>query len=174
MHTPHGHLPQQPASPAYSTMQRTLKFIHIATSAAFLGSLAAAAALAVAAARDPAQLPALRGAIAWVLWRVSVPAVLLLWVSGALAMLSRQAYMDARWVWVKLVAGSMAAAVVMVIAAPAADLAADLARRAATGQPVGAALAAALAREALWTGVAAATGLAAMALGVWRPRLGGR
>lgn len=155
-------------------MHRTLKFIHIAGAATFLGSLAAAAALAVAGARDPAQLPALRSAIAWVLWRVSVPAVLLLWVSGALAMLSRAAYMDARWVWAKLVAGSTAAAVMMVIAAPAADLAADLARRAATGQPVGDALTAAVGREALWTGVAAAASLAAMALGVWRPRLGGQ
>lgn len=154
-------------------MQRTWKSLHVVGVAAFVGSLVAAMALA-AAARVPADAPALRGAIAWILWRVSVPAVMLVWVTGLLSMMTRPAYLEARWVWVKLLAGSTAVATVLVIAAPAADLATDLARRLATGQPVDAALSAATAREALWTRVTLIAALCAMALGVWRPRLGGR
>jgi predicted nucleic acid-binding protein len=154
-------------------MQRTWKFLHVAGVATLIGSLVAVIALAAFAAKGGADMPALRAAMAWILWRVSVPAVLLAWVTGMLSMMARPAYLEARWVWAKLVAGSIAAATVLVIAAPAADLATDLARRAASGQPVADALAAATAREALWTWVTAIAGLCAMALGVWRPRLGG-
>ncbi len=154
-------------------MQRTWKFLHVAGVATLMGSLVAVIALGAFAAGGATDLATVRASIAWILWRASVPAVLLVWVTGMLSMMTRPAYLEARWVWAKLLAGSVAAATVLVIAAPAADLAADLAQRVAAGQPVADALGAATAREALWTWITALAGLCAMALGVWRPRLGG-
>lgn len=140
-----------------------------------MGALAACVVL-VATAPDAsgsvAGFAATRQGIAAVSRWLLVPSMLLVLVSGLLAMAINRAYLDARWAWVKAATGVILFEATLMNIDGTARAAADWSSRAARGEATEAVVMAELARTewlGLWTLLALC--LANVALAVWRPRL---
>ena len=154
---------------------RLLKLLHLAGMAALAGSLLALLVVAQASPYAGADAQAaLRQAAADMVSMAIVPALLALLCSGGLLMVARPAHLGARWVWAKAALGTAAAALTLGVLHPANGRAAALALLGAQGSPVLAPLDAALATERIAATVVLALLVLAIAVALWRPRLGRR
>jgi Predicted integral membrane protein (DUF2269) len=155
--------------------RRLVKFLHEIGAIGVLGSLAACVVLvATAPADSTVAYAATRHGIAAVSRWLLVPSLLLVIVSGLLAIIATRPYMDAGWVWVKALLGiSMFEGTLLTISASS-RRAAELSAQAAAGQGDPALLAEVLRTEwgGLW--ILIAVSVANIALAVWRPRFGKR
>lgn len=153
-------------------MKRFLKFIHTVGAIGVLGALAAHLVLVAMAPGDsPTAFAAVRAGIHAISRFILLPSLLLVLVSGLLAMAIHRPFMDARWAWLKAFTGvAMFEGTLNAVGSNAAR-GAELAARALEGNGDPQALAALLHHEwmGLWT--IGAIALANVALGVWRPRL---
>ena len=87
-------------------MARLFKFLHVIATIGLVGSLAALLAMVTGAARLPAdQALVTHQALVWTLYRVTLPSVALLWLTGLLSIAVRTAFLEMGWVWVKLILG---------------------------------------------------------------------
>jgi len=152
---------------------RIVKLLHFLGLTGFVGGLAAAAVLGgFADQAPPGVLAALRLAIAELGESLVVPSLVLVLVSGMLLVVARPKLVRARWVWAKAVLAVVMAVLALSVVQPGARRAAVLASEAALGTPARDALAQATSAESLGGTVVLLLALAALALAVWRPRLG--
>lgn len=153
-------------------MARLFKYLHVVATIGLVGSLAAVLVLALGAAGLPSEqaLVMFRG-MAWIVARVALPSIALLWLSGLLAIAVRTAFLEMGWMWAKVVIGMAVTGIVLISLWPGSDAmtALDEPATAAALQ----ALAATLARETGWAWAAVSLGLIATAFGLWRPKLPG-
>lgn len=133
-------------------MARVLKFMHVIAAIGLIGSLVVFAALALWSRRIAAgEGPILLQALSWTFARISLPSVTLLWITGLLSLAVRPAWLEAGWVWAKLILGFALTGILFIGVWRSMEMA-D-------------------AYLLPWIGVAVALGLAAVACGVWRPHL---
>jgi hypothetical protein len=151
------------------------KCLHLAGVIGFLGGLAVMLTLSLTAQETTSEGQAvMRRAIAVASGTVAMPSLLLLLLSGMFSVLAHKPLFGARWVWAKAALGVVVACIALLVVAPAVGRAEQLAGGGAFGNPMFGALEAAVRQERLWGAAALLAGLAAAALGVWRPRLGRR
>lgn len=114
-------------------MKRTLKVLHELATVGVMGGAGAILVLeAVARGSSPEAYAAVRAGLAVVAHRVIFPSMVLVVISGMLAMIAHRPYMNAGWVWVKLLFGvPVFQATLAHVDAPAARLAELSAKRAA-------------------------------------------
>ena len=154
-------------------LRKLLKVLHEIGSVGVLGAFAASLVL-IAAAPSPHELlayAAARQGIAAIARWLLVPSLALVLISGLLAMVANDAYMEAGWAWIKALLGLSMFEGSLVTVSGSARHAAQLAALAASGQPDPAQLAEVLHTErgGLWLLLVIA--LANIVLGVWRPRI---
>jgi hypothetical protein len=154
-------------------LRKTLKVLHEIGSVGVLGAFAASLVL-IACAPSPHELlayAAARQGIAAIARWLLVPSLALVLISGMLAMVANDAYMEAGWAWIKALLGLSMFEGSLVTVSGSARHAAQLAALAASGHPDAAQLAEALRTErgGLWLLLVLA--LANIVLAVWRPRL---
>lgn len=153
-------------------LRRLLKFLHTASAAGLAGGLAAYM-MVLAYGPTPesvSEYAALRQSLAVVSKWLLMPSMVLVLVSGLLAMAAHYPFMEAPWVWVKAVSGILVfEATLGAIDAPAQRAAASAAR-AVNGEIDAAELAALIHNEwgAWW--MVLALSAANVALAIWRPR----
>lgn len=136
-------------------MARVLKFAHVIATIGLIGSLVVFAALTLWSRRGASDAsPLLLAAMSWTFARVTLPAAALLWITGLLSLAVRPAWLEAGWIWAKLVLGFALTGVLFI--------------------GVWRAMETAGAHFLPWIGIAITLGLAAVACGVWRPRLWGK
>jgi hypothetical protein len=152
-------------------LRKLVKVLHEIGSIGVMGGLAAYLVL-VATAPDPsmAGYAALRQGIAAVCKWLLVPSLLLVLVTGLLAIAANRAYHDAGWAWIKALLGIVIFEGTLMNIDGTAQQVAGLAGNAA-GQGDPALLAALLRTEwlGLWTMIALS--VANILIAVWRPRL---
>ncbi len=154
-------------------MARLFKFLHVIATIGLLGSLAALLAMVTGATRLPAdQVLVTHQALVWTLYRVTLPSVALLWLTGLLSIAVRTAFLEMGWVWVKLILGMAMTGIVFIILWPGSDAVAERAAQTGTAS-LRALFSQGLDREILWTSIAIFLGAAATAFGIWRPRIPG-
>lgn len=150
-------------------MRLLLKCLHQLGVIGFMGALAAQLVLVLASGDAAMQLP-WRQAAAQVSGWLVMPALLLTTVTGLLLMMAHAPFMAARWVWAKALLGMVVGAVLLFGVQTAVRQALLLAgtEDAALRQDLQQAL------RTEWVGgwLALGTALLAVALAVWRPRLG--
>lgn len=155
--------------------RRLIKILHEIGAVGVLGALAALVILVATAPTDSlAAYAAARHGIAQVSKWLLVPSLLLVLVSGLLAIIATRPYMDAGWAWIKALLGiSMFEGTLLTISAST-RRAAELTAQAAAGEGDPALLAGVLRTEwgGLW--VLIVVSIANIVLGVWRPRLSRR
>jgi uncharacterized membrane protein len=154
-------------------MKRLLKLLHIAAAIGFVGTLAVS--LLLAATFDmssPSAFAQTRRAILVAADSIAVPSLVLSGVTGMLLVIKQPLLVDARWVWAKALLGVLVAAVTLLALQPAVSRAAALSALAAQGSPMLEPLFAALRTERLGGSSCLLLSLLAIALPVWRPRLG--
>jgi outer membrane lipoprotein SlyB len=162
-----------------------LRSIHLASVGTFGGALVTLLVLgSTVDVVSPTSFAAVRQAMTIASQSVAVPALLLALLSGLLLIVARPAYIDARWVWAKVALGAVIGWVMFAEVQPAMNRATGHAVQAAIGAVLPAsALAGAHAalpmdaaleheRRGRWINLGLV--VAATALSVWRPRLGGR
>lgn len=156
-------------------MKHLLKWMHLLGVVGCTGALGVALVLAADLDRSTSEnvAGALR-AIATVIGSVAVPSLVLMVASGLLLTVKTPAYFEARWVWLKALLGVAVGVLLLGLLQPAAQLAAAFAGSGAFGSPVFGGQQAAVERLQ-WAGVVVlALCLTALAVAVWRPRLGRR
>lgn len=158
-------------------MQKSLKFVHTVATALLVGALALQLLVAFRYGAPPpdgeASAVGARLLMAEVSRGLLVPSMVVVVVSGLLLMGINRTFGAAGWVWAKALIGLMLVKAVITLTHPAArDLAAHAAREATAAGAVTADAVAQLLRME-WNGawVALALTVAAIAFGVWRPRL---
>jgi hypothetical protein len=162
-----------------------LRAIHLASVGTFGGTLLTLLVLgATVDPISPTSFGAVRQAMTIASQTVAVPALLLALLSGLLLIVARPAYIDARWVWAKVALGAVIGWVAFAEVQPAMNRATGHAVQAAigsvmsasalTGAQAAAPMDAALAQERRGRWINLVLIVAATALSVWRPRLGGR
>lgn len=164
-------------------MRRLLLLAHVASVAVFAGVIAVLLLFGdVATPASPLTFAAVRQSMAIAADSLLVPALVLLLVTGMLLVVARPLLAGARWLWAKVAASLLAAALAFALLLPALRAATALAvREAAASAMLPEAFVAsrltieqALRREAYGLWLILACVLVAMALALWRPRLGGR
>ena len=156
-------------------MKPLLKFLHVVSAIGFAGALAVSMLLAATVDDSTGtSFAAGRRAISTVASSITLPALVLLVVTGMLLMVRQPAFFEARWVQAKAVIGALAAGVMLLVVQPAVSRMNALARIAVEGNPVLQPAARALGFELVGGAVCLALCLAAIALAVWRPALGRR
>jgi hypothetical protein len=156
-------------------MTRLLKWLHVVAAIGFVGSLAAALLLSLAADDSTSSaLATTRRAISNLAGTLGLPSLVLLVLTGMLSMIRQPALIEARWVWAKVLLGVLVGGVALLVVQPAVGRAAALAQMALEGSPALGPLAVALRLERIGTGINLALSLAAVALAVWRPQFGRR
>ena len=154
-------------------LRKLLKVLHEIGSVGVLGAFATCLVL-IAAAPSPHELlayAAARQGIAAIAKWLLVPSLALVLISGLLAMVANDAYMEAGWAWIKALLGLSMFEGSLVTVSASARHAAQLAALAASGQPDPAQLAEVLRTErgGLWLLMVIA--IANIVLAVWRPRI---
>ena len=154
-------------------MRKTLKFLHTMGAIGFCGALAGLAVMH-ANLPDPEALEAfatLRVAMGAVAKWILLPSMGLVVVSGLLSMAATPAYMNAGWVWAKLLSGVIVFEGTLVYVQGPMERAARDARSALTGALEPTALGAPLQAEwgSFW--VILAVGVFNVVVGIWRPRM---
>jgi hypothetical protein len=154
-------------------MKPLLKFLHVLAAIGFAGALVVS--LLVAATADDATATAFaaaRRALTATAHNVVLPSLVLLVASGMLLTVKQPLSFDARWVWAKAVIGLLVAGITLFVVQPALMRAGALAQMAVEGSAVLQPLSAALFAERIGSLLNLMLCLAAIALAVWRPRLG--
>lgn len=150
-----------------------LKVVHLVSVAAFGGAVLVSWVLADdVRSVQPGGFAAVRQAIAAIGDAIVLPSLIVLLLSGMLLVVARPALVAARWVWAKAAIGLAVGAVAIFVIQPAVRRASVLASEAVVGAPGLAPLQRALDAEQIGTSINLALLLVAIALGVWRPRLG--
>ncbi len=150
-------------------MRPLLKCLHQLGVIGFMGALAAQLVLVLAAGDAATQAP-WRHAAAQISGWLVMPALLLATLTGLLLMMAHAPFMAARWVWAKALLGMVVGAVLLFGVQTAVQRARLLA-----SEPAGVAdVALQQAVRTEWVGgwLALGASLLAVALAVWRPRLG--
>jgi len=154
-------------------LRKLVKVLHEIGAVGVLGAFAASLVLIATAPGPDALLAyaASRQGIAAIARWLLVPSLALVLVSGLLAMLANDAYIDAGWAWIKALLGLSMFEGALVTVAASARHAAELSALAAAGHADAALLAQVLRTErgGLWLLLLLA--LANIVLAVWRPRL---
>jgi len=154
-------------------MNRLLKLLHLLGVAGFLGPAIASLVLAAASPHTTAEAFAVsRATISIVCSYVALPALLLTLASGLLLMLNQDAFVRARWVRAKAALGAAIALVALLAWLPAVNRIAALGQSGAFGSPMLDAQHAAEQVELLGGAVVVALAIAAVAVAVYRPKLG--
>ena len=159
-------------------VKRAAKFLHTVSGLGLVGGLAAYL-MALWAGPDMNALPeyaAMRESLAFVARWLILPSMVGVLLTGMLAMGLHFPYMEAPWVWLKLLSGVLVFEASLGAIDGPAQKAAELSRKALAGEIDTAAMEAGIRDEwtAGWTLVGLA--LANIALATWRPRFrfGGR
>jgi uncharacterized membrane protein len=155
-------------------MVRTvLKVLHQLGAIGVMGALACCVVLVIVAPRESlAEYAALRQGIAAITRWLLVPSLLLVLVSGLLAIAANRAYMDAGWAWIKALLGLvMFEGTLLTVQSSAARAAEIAALAASSGHSDPAQLAPLLRTEwaGLWTMLVLS--FANIVLAIWRPRI---
>jgi hypothetical protein len=152
-------------------MRRSIKLLHEVGAIGLMGSLAVSVVLAsIAPTGSLVAYAAHRQDMAAISKWLVLPSLVLVTISGLLAILANRAYLDAGWAWFKALLGiSMFEGTLLTVAASA-RRAAELSTMAAAGNGDLAALAPVLRSE--WHGLwfLIALSLANVVLAIWRPR----
>ncbi len=156
--------------------RRLLKAAHTLGAIGFMGSLAVILILVAQTAVEPtAAFASIRQGIALINRWLLTPSLLLVLVSGLLAIAATDAYKDAGWAWLKALLGIVAFEGTLLTIVGSGRKAAEQAAAAVAGQAEAMVQVAASLRTewgALW--LMLAIGLANLVLAIWRPRLGRR
>jgi hypothetical protein len=153
-------------------LAKSLKSLHEIGAIGTLGSLAACIVLlATAPATSAVAFAAVLQGIASISKWLLVPSLVMVLISGLLAIAVNEAYKSAAWAWVKALLGLGTFEGTLLTVGSSARHAAELSALAASGQGDPAQLAQLLRTEwgGLW--ILAALALVNIALAVWRPRL---
>lgn len=154
-------------------MKHLLKLLHLLAAIGFAGGLAVSLLLAGIADDSTATAYAAgRRLVSAVAEYVVLPSLVVLVTTGLLLMVKQPALIDARWVWLKALIGTMVGGIALLVVQPAVTRVGALARLALEGSPAFGALAMPLRAEMIGGAINLALSLAAIALAVWRPRLG--
>jgi uncharacterized membrane protein len=153
-------------------MRKTLKFLHTMAAIGFCGAIAALIVMHLSLP-DPAELDrfaTLRVAMGAVAKWILLPSMGLVVVSGLFSMAATEAYLNAGWVWAKLISGVVILEGTLVYVQAPMERAARRAQAALAGELDATELGLTLAPEwgSFW--VILAVGVANVALGIWRPR----
>ncbi len=152
--------------------RKTLKILHTLATAGILGGLLAYMILLVYGPQDTPQAVAnLRVSIAAVSNYLLFPSLVVVLLTGLLAMIVHKPFLDKGWVWLKAASGILMFKGVLTIVAAKADYAATVSARIAEGEVAAEVLDRAMAYEWGTLAVIVAISVANVVLGVWRPRL---
>lgn len=154
-------------------MRLLLKFMHVLGAMLFIG--ASASFIALASFGDgllPGQVGVLPQALAFACGWIALPALVTTLSTGAILMAQQPAYVAARWAWSKAVIGLVVLAISAAIVQPAFTRAAAFSQQSASGAPVDRTLASTLDAAVSATWAVLALAILAVALAVWKPRLG--
>jgi len=152
---------------------RLIKLAHFLSLIGFVGGLAASLVLAdFADSAPPGVLAALRMSIATVGETLVVPSLVTLVITGMLLVVARPHLIHARWVWAKALVTLAIAGIALAVVQPAVTRAAVLAAEGSLGSPSLGAMTHAFSAERIGGAINLALALVAIALAVWRPRLG--
>lgn len=151
-------------------LRRTVKFLHTAGAAGFMGGMAALAVVVVAAPASigTAGYAPLIGAMAKIAAWVVAPSMILTVISGLLAMLTNPAFYDVAWVWAKAATGLLVLEGGLHILGSFQEEARG-ANAPAAADPASVTSLLTAEGNTLW--VLITVSAANIALGVWRPRL---
>lgn len=156
-------------------MKPLLKFVHLVSVIGFAGALAVSMLLALTVDDSTGtSFAAGRRAISTIASAFTLPALVLLVVTGMLLMVRQPSYFEARWVRVKAVIGALVASIALLAVQPAITRMDGLAQIAVQGSPVLRPATVALRFEVIGSVVCLVLCLVAVALAVWRPALGRR
>ncbi len=156
-------------------MRQLLKVLHLLSVIGFVGTLAVALLMGAAAASAmPASALPVREAIADACTHLALPSLIVMVLTGMLLILTSPALIEARWLWAKALLAVAIGAVTLGFFLPAVDLAAAAARDGSFGAPSFEALRHAYDAEWIYGWAAMALSVLAIAIAVWRPRIGGR
>lgn len=154
-------------------MKHLLKLLHILAAIGFVGGLGVSLLLAgIADDSTATSYAAGRRGISAVADYVVLPSLALLGTTGMLLLVKQPALFEARWVWAKALLGTLVGGIALLVVQPAVTRIGALAQLAVEGNAVLGALAAPLRAEQIGGAINLALSLAAIALAVWRPRLG--
>lgn len=154
-------------------MKPLLKLLHLVAAMGYVGALVILLLLSLTADDSTASaFAAVRGATLTIAQTVGMPSLVLLLLTGMLLTTTQPALLEARWLWTKALLGMLVGGIALLVVQPAVMRAAALAQMALEGSPSFQLLEAALGTERIGAGVNLLLCLAAMALAVWRPRLG--
>lgn len=152
---------------------RLIKFLHLLALAGFVGGLVSTLLLSdFADAAPPSVLAALRMSIASLGESLVVPSLVLLMLTGMLLVVARPQLVRARWLWMKAALAVAVAAIALAVVHPAITRAALLAAEGVLGTPALDEMSRTFSVERAWGVVVLLLSAAAVALAVWRPRLG--
>ena len=157
-------------------MRRLLKLLHVIGATGIAGGLAAFM-LMLNYSPAPADIDAyaaVRRSVSVVSGWIVVPGTALVLLSGLLALAVHRPFRRARWVWVKLGAGFVVAALTLVSVDTASRRAADAATRAAAGDISLADMQSAISDPWLVWWLLLCLACINVVMAVWRPRLGQR
>lgn len=152
--------------------RRLLKALHILGAIGFMGGLAAILVLVANTAVEPtASFAAVRNGIALINKWLLTPSLLIVLVSGLLAIAATNAYKDAGWAWMKALLGVVTFEGTLLTIVGNGRKAAEQAAAAVSGQPDAMTQVAALLRTewgAAW--LMLGLGFVNIVLAIWRPR----
>ena len=155
---------------------RLLKALHTLGAIGFMGGLAAILVLVATTAVEPTpSFASMRHGVAMIGKWLITPSLLLVLVSGMLALIATEAYKNAGWAWTKALFGIVTFEGTLLTIVGSGRRAADQAAAAVAGQPDALAQVAESMRTewgALW--LMLGLGLVNIVLAVWRPRIGRR
>jgi uncharacterized membrane protein len=152
--------------------RRLLKALHTLGAIGFMGGLAAILVLVANTAVEPtASFAAVRNGIALINRWLLTPSLLIVLVSGLLAIAATNAYKDAGWAWMKALLGVVTFEGTLLTIVGSGRKAAEQAAAAVSGQPEAMTQVTALLRTewgAVW--LMLGLGFVNIVLAIWRPR----
>jgi uncharacterized membrane protein len=155
-------------------MKPLLKLLHLVAAIGYVGALAVLLLLSLTADDSTAlAFAAARRTTLTIAQTIGLPSLVLLLLTGMLLTTTQPALLEARWLWAKALLGMLVGGIALLVVQPAVMRAAALAQMSLDGSPSFRSLEAALGTERIGVGINLLLCLAAMALAVWRPRLGG-
>jgi len=153
-------------------MRKVVKILHSLAACGLIGGLGCYMILLVAAPQEaPGAYADLRQSIAAISNYVLLPSLAVALLTGLLAMIVHQPFLDRGWAWIKALMGILMFKGVLTIVNAKADYAAAVSREVANGEAPADALQSLYALEWGTLAVVMAISVANVVLGIWRPRL---
>lgn len=150
-----------------------LKLLHYASLAGLGGGMVVILVLLdTIDATSPASVAGMHAAIALLCGALVVPSLVVLLLTGMLLVVARPHLISARWVWAKAIVGVIVAVTVLAGFQPLVIALASMSATGALGDAPPGPLASTVETERWAAYLTLATVVAAMAIAVWRPRLG--